>query len=110
MYFISGGTLYRRIVYPPVAAGSTCGNLVPWQINSCAAIGASPCLAKDQVMLPNASMALQYYTGSSTAPDTTATSNVTTSTRVTLSATRTIAGSSISNSGVMRATRLNSSQ
>jgi len=110
IYFISGGTLYRRVSYPPVVAGATCGDETPWQINSCATIGSSPCIAKDQVMLKDATMVLQYYTNPSTTPSGTATANSTTSARATLTATRTVAGASVSNSGVIRATRLNSSQ
>ncbi len=109
IYFISGGALYRRTSYPlPIPA--TCGGATPWQTNSCAAIGTSPCIAKDQLMLTDATMALQYYTDPSTTANATAATNLTSTLRVTLSATRTIAGSSISNSGVMRATRLNSNQ
>lgn len=105
IYFISGGTLYRRVSYPlPTAA--TCGSVTPWQINSCSAIGASPCLAKDQALVPNVTMGLEYFTGS-TSTATTATPSVTTSTRVTLTVNRTIAGSNLSSSGVMSATRLN---
>lgn len=111
IYFrASDGSLYRRTIVPNP---STCGNVKPWQKNSCATVG-SLCVVKDTKLSEGISaMTLEYFTpsrptiASSVAESTADRTTTTNSVRVTLELTRSVAGTSVKANGAMRAAKAN---
>ena len=113
----SSKSLYRRSIVPvtnqntTIDANTTCTK--PWQRGSCATINTSYptiCLTKDAKLLTNvASMNVTYF--NKVAPSTViplGSSNTADSLRVDITVTKTIAGSPISQTAYLTATRVNS--
>lgn len=119
VYFVKDNTLWRRIIAP--TAYQTIGCSVPWQKPSCAPGYSTPsfCKAQDMRMVDNITsggFSVKYYsTASPTTENTTASSSAQTDSArlaaiqttnmvsVTITATTTVAGRDISQSGNVRA-------
>lgn len=115
IYFINGGSLWRRTVVPPyntttpVSATTVCA--APWQQNSCSpGYGTGICQAKDVELIKNFdSLGIKYFP----APDSTdelGTSGApnATTVEVTLTTKSKTAGRDVGASETLRATKLNS--
>jgi len=122
IYFVKGNTLWRRVVAPSNYA--TIGCSVPWQQPSCAPnISGSLCKTQDIRLVDGVSangFDVSYYTNASSSTANTIASNnsqsdserlaalkTTSAMSVTISATSTIAGRDISQSGTIRAVSQN---
>lgn len=106
IYFVQNSTLYRRVTVPLAYAGANavCGNGAAdgtvWQKNSCAAINEDVhCVSRDEKLLEGVSaINIQYYDYVDTEP---------TTARISLTASRSIAGTSFTSSGAIRASVIN---
>ncbi len=128
IYFIKGNTLWRRVVAPSNYATAGCVNGVvgsPWQKPSCdPTISGAMCPTKDERLVdgvaPGSGFSINYYStqGSTTASTIASDSSQSDAVRlaalktastvsVTISATNTIAGRDITQSGTIRATSPN---
>lgn len=114
LYFLryddaSGSTaLWRRTYVPAWDTNLAAANAVcqaPWQRRSCPIVSGANCQATDEKLLENVSaFTLTYYTNSgSTTTDSTTATNL----RVALTTTRSVAGTTLTSTSTLRATRLN---
>lgn len=112
IYFVSGGTLWRRTVVP---TATLCGGAVPWQKNSClpGSTGAL-CITQDRRVVDNiSSVTVTYYFETtnptytvSTAGSLSGTDNPT-SVKLTIGTTKNIGNGSVTSSMSVYASRLN---
>lgn len=108
--------LYRRTIVPPnnqnttIDANTTCAK--PWQRNSCTSmsLNASICQTKDAKLLTDISaISITYFNKvAPTATIAASASNTADSLRVSITTTKTIAGSSVSQSAYLTASKFNS--
>lgn len=122
VYFVKDNTLWRRTLMPSNYETRGCAGTVPWQQPSCApGQSGGLCRTEDMKMLEgitSASFTIQYFTSARSATaveEATAPANSTTarqlalsttnSARISISATRMVAGKEVSYSGTLRVTR-----
>lgn len=115
VYFIKGGSLWRRTIVPTyntnvtVDANTVC--VAPWQRNSCTPpyTASTRCQTNDVEIMQNvASMDVKYYTDATAATELTDANAGNASTiEVTLNASKTTAGRSFTTSGVLKVDKLN---
>lgn len=127
IYFVKDNTLWKRTLLPSNYATKGCNGAQPWQKPTCNAGTGGLCTAKDTklVQLPNSSdssltFQIQYYTTPQSTSELTAASSGSDATArqtalrtassvvVTINATETIAGRSVSYSATLRTTRIGS--
>lgn len=102
-------TLWRRTVVPLWNTNATAdANTVcnaPWQRDSCPIISGADCKANDEKMIDNVTaFTLTYYTTSGT---TTTNSRLATNVKVLLKTSQSVAGSTVTQTNTLRATRTN---
>lgn len=121
IYYVNNGSLYRRTYVPPwttTAGQSTTVCNAPWQQDSCSpgytstqAAPTGPCQTNDAKLMDNvSSVTVNFYgsAGSTTDLGPTNALNATTL-GVTIAASKTTAGQPVTNTGLIRATKLNTS-
>lgn len=115
IYYINGGSLYRRTYVPPwttTAGQSTTVCAAPWQQNSCSpGYTSTQCQTNDAKIMDNvSSLGVAYYSSAGSTSDLGASgaSNATTI-GATINASKTTAGQSVTNTATIRATKLNAS-
>lgn len=113
IYYLSGGSLYRRSIVPSFTTTTGQTNSVcytPWQQNSCSpGVSGSQCQTQDAKVMDNvSSLALTYYSSPTSGTDLGA-SNAAAATTIGVSITtqKTSAGQTIGNTTTGRFTRLN---
>lgn len=114
VYFVKGGSLWRRTIVPPnnlnsPADGSTVC-IAPWQQNSCTpGYTAALCKAEDSELMQHvSSLTVKYYANpSSTTELGSANAGSAMTIDITLAAQENVAGKSISRTGSLRITHLN---
>lgn len=115
VYYIKGGSLWRRVIVPTYNTNATPdANTVcrtPWQRNSCTPgyTASPPCQTSDSEIMKNvSSMSIKYLsTPGSTADLGSSNAALASTVEVTINGQKMTGGKSITTSGVMRATKLN---
>lgn len=123
VYFVSGGSLYRRVILPNPLPGYCNNNGTVWQIPSCSAgkVGTGNCKVSDIKLLDNVTgLTVSYFPQpSATTPDTDASStannaaarqaalNTDLTALVSLTVTSTVSGKDFTYTGTLRATHIN---
>ncbi|HRJ06127.1 MAG TPA: hypothetical protein PK096_00985 [Candidatus Saccharibacteria bacterium] len=108
IYFVKNGSLYKRTIVVPTAACAS-----PWQRNTCTdtLVAANPtvCKTDDEKLLDNVTnLSVQYYSsGSSTQALAAADATQASAVSITITTSKNVAGSAVSNSSSLRVTSLN---
>lgn len=111
VYFVSGGTLWRRTIVP---TATLCGGAVPWQKNSCLpGSSGAVCITQDRRVVDDiSSVAVTYYFESTNPYSVTTKSSLVatdnpTSVKVTIGTSKNIGNGSVTSSMSVYASRLN---